>query len=336
MKDLPLRITDRRRDVVTMALATWLMVGLFVDGWAHNNLIELESFWTPWHGLFYSGFTATAAWMTWNVAALRAQGRPVPPGYGIGMLGLAVFAVGGVGDAIWHTIFGIETAIDALFSPTHLLLFVGLALILTTPIRGFRSSDPEPSFAMFRPVVASLALTAALIQFIFMYASGLNHGTMAYQWIPGEPDGPIVIGVLSMLLTTAIVFGPTLWAATHWRLPFGTYTVVLGTVGILMQGIEEFSQLYEIVTPLVAGFLIDVISLRLQPSRDRARFALFAFAGPLVLWSVHMLVFELTRGVGWPIEIWTGAILWTGFAGWGISLLLPSRTSERVSSALTA
>ena len=331
LHELPLRITDRRRNLVTMALATWLMVGLFVDGWAHNNLLELESFWTPWHGLFYSGFVATAGWLTWNVAMLRSHGRPIPDGYGLGMVGLGVFAVGGVGDAVWHTLLGIETAIDALFSPTHLLLFVGLILILTTPLRGFPTDVAAPNFGRFAPVVISLALTAALLQFIFMYASGLNHGTMAYRWSPGEPDGPIVIGVLSMLLTTAVVFGPTLWAATRWRLPFGTYTAVLGAVGVLMQGIEEFSQVHEIGVPLVAGLLIDVVAGRIHPSSDRRRFAIFAFTGPVILWSIHMLVFDLVRGVGWPVEIWSGAILWTGFAGWGLSILLPAPTPAPIS-----
>jgi hypothetical protein len=50
--------------LVTVAVATWLMIGLFVDGWAHNNLdTSLESFFTPWHALFYSGFAACAGWL---------------------------------------------------------------------------------------------------------------------------------------------------------------------------------------------------------------------------------------------------------------------------------
>ena len=43
-----------------MVFATWLIVGIFVDGWAHNN-DKPETFFTPWHALFYSGFLATAA-----------------------------------------------------------------------------------------------------------------------------------------------------------------------------------------------------------------------------------------------------------------------------------
>lgn len=29
---------SRRDDAIIMLLASWLVVGLFIDGWAHNNL----------------------------------------------------------------------------------------------------------------------------------------------------------------------------------------------------------------------------------------------------------------------------------------------------------
>ena len=52
-----------RDDLVTIVLGLWFVVGLLLDAWAHNNLRGLESFFTPWHGVFYSGFAATAAWI---------------------------------------------------------------------------------------------------------------------------------------------------------------------------------------------------------------------------------------------------------------------------------
>ncbi len=58
-----------RQELVTVAFGTWLMVGLFVGGWSYSNLAELETFFTPWHALFYSGFMWTAAWVGWQ--ALR-------------------------------------------------------------------------------------------------------------------------------------------------------------------------------------------------------------------------------------------------------------------------
>jgi hypothetical protein len=36
---------------------------MFLDAWAHNNLAQLETFFTPWHAVLYSGFVALAGWM---------------------------------------------------------------------------------------------------------------------------------------------------------------------------------------------------------------------------------------------------------------------------------
>ena len=43
---------------------------------------------------------------------------------------------GAIGDMFWHIIFGIEVSIDALLSPTHLLLLIGALLILSGPSPG--------------------------------------------------------------------------------------------------------------------------------------------------------------------------------------------------------
>jgi hypothetical protein len=80
-----------RADLVTAALGGWFVVGLFLDAWAHNNLTELETFFTPWHGVFYSGFVATAAWICWQVLRNLLAGRrgpaAVPVGYGLAVIG---------------------------------------------------------------------------------------------------------------------------------------------------------------------------------------------------------------------------------------------------------
>ena len=73
-----------RVDAATMLLGTWLLVGLVVDGWAHTNLQGLETFFTPWHAVFYSGFVATAAWVLATAARTRRPERS----------GLAAFPAG--------------------------------------------------------------------------------------------------------------------------------------------------------------------------------------------------------------------------------------------------
>src|SRR5450759_3523556 len=46
-------------DWIMIAALTWLMTGGYLDAWAHNHF-ALDSFFTPWHGVLYSGFLVVA------------------------------------------------------------------------------------------------------------------------------------------------------------------------------------------------------------------------------------------------------------------------------------
>src|SRR3954452_23440320 len=157
-----------RDDSITIILGLWLMGGVFIDGWAHNSRTLVESFFTPWHAVLYSGYAASAAWLCWLVLRQRRAGKigraAIPRGYELGLAGAFIFGVGGLGDMLWQTIFGIETRLKALLSPTHLLLFVGILLILTIPLRSACDSpDAVGSVPAFRPFLpALLSLTAAV------------------------------------------------------------------------------------------------------------------------------------------------------------------------------
>jgi hypothetical protein len=261
--------------LVTVAMATWLMIGLFVDGWAHNNLdTSLESFFTPWHALFYSGFAACAGWLLWLVWRGRRQGLPgasaVPQGYGLGLVGLAVFAVGGAGDMSWHLVFGIERDIDALFSPTHLLLFAGIALIVTSPFRDAWSAPdpPAPSLRAFLPALVSLTLVVSLVAFFFMYWSPYTTWAPtrnAAAYIAGAPPdyqdslrySLTTDGVASALTTTLLLVGPLLLIVRRWRPPAGTATVLITVPALLSSALQGFAQPLLVLAALVAGLLTD-------------------------------------------------------------------------------
>ena len=231
-----------RVDAVTMLLGTWLLVGLVVDGWAHNNLQALETFFTPWHALFYSGFVATAGWVLAIATRARQPSRSglaaFPAGYGLAVVGVVVFAVGGAGDLTWHSIFGIEQDVEALFSPTHLLLFAGMALILSTPLRA-AWSDPAapaaPGYRRFLPVLASATLVSVLVAFAFMYWAAFIQTIGASSYDPHLLDG-----VASVLATNLILLAPLLLLARRWRPPFGTATTIYTSVGVLMGAVDAY------------------------------------------------------------------------------------------------
>src|SRR5687767_85390 len=108
------QIGGRYRDAVTGVIGIWLVAAVLSDGWAHYNVPELESFFTPWHGALYAGLAVMAGWMGLLMWRTRAEGRPMlkglPRGYVGGVLGVVVFGIGGVADLLWHEVFGIEVA----------------------------------------------------------------------------------------------------------------------------------------------------------------------------------------------------------------------------------
>ena len=115
-----------RFDWLFLICCTWLVLGGYSDAWAHNHVPSLETFFTPWHGVLYSGLLVTIIFLVGAYIRNRRRGYPwdkaLPPGYGLSLIGVVAFAIGGVGDLIWHTLFGIELNIDGALSPTHLLL----------------------------------------------------------------------------------------------------------------------------------------------------------------------------------------------------------------------
>ena len=51
-------VSSLRFDWIMVVVSVWWLGGLFIDGWAHSNVPQLETFFTPWHAVFYSGYLA--------------------------------------------------------------------------------------------------------------------------------------------------------------------------------------------------------------------------------------------------------------------------------------
>lgn len=122
-------VSSARFDALVAALGMVLVGGVYLDGWAHIHTGLIDTFFTPWHGLLYSAYVALAVVLVGTVLRNRTSGfagwRAIPQGYEPAVIGVAVFALGGLGDMIWHLLFGIDVDLEALLSPTHLLLALG-------------------------------------------------------------------------------------------------------------------------------------------------------------------------------------------------------------------
>jgi hypothetical protein len=135
---IPRPLASVRFDWAIVVASGWFIGGVYLDGWAHNTFPSLETFFTPWHAVMYSGFLAMMAVLGWAMGRNHVAGRSwwdaIPAGYELSLVGGLLFLAGGVGDMLWHFAFGIEADLEALLSPTHLLLLLGGALLLTGPV----------------------------------------------------------------------------------------------------------------------------------------------------------------------------------------------------------
>ncbi|MDG4832889.1 hypothetical protein O7627_26805 [Solwaraspora sp. WMMD1047] len=317
-----------RENLFTIGFGVWFALGLFLDAWAHNNLAELESFLTPWHAVFYSGFTATAAWISWlvwkNVQAGRRGMDAVPVGYGPAVLALPVFALAGAGDYLWHELFGIEQNLVILFSPTHLLLITSMVLILASPLRAARANPALPAAPTARqllPAVLSTGFTAALVLLFLQYgnAMALAAPDIIRALTFDRDNSPLFTELLTnyLVVTTPMLVGPLLLLARDWRLPFGTGTVIFTIIGGLCAAITAFGNLSTVAALIAAGFGADLLARWLRPAADRPG-AYWAFGGltALLTWVLYFAVAMAVVGDVPPVvEMWTGMPLVGGLIG---------------------
>ena len=108
------------------------------------------------------GFLSVTAWRAWHRGAPWWQS--LPAGYGLSLVGVALFVLGGGADLVWHLLFGVEFSVDALLSPTHLVLAAAGVLIVTGSLRAaWRDPARESRRWLARiPAVLSLALSLSI------------------------------------------------------------------------------------------------------------------------------------------------------------------------------
>jgi Tol biopolymer transport system component len=165
-------------------LACLLVAGLMVDGWAHFHGQVDDSFFTPWHFLFYSAFATVALFTAYhqyrNVRKGHEFTKALPQGYWLSLVGVVIFALGGVGDMIWHTLFGIEGGTEALMSPTHIMLAIGMALISTGPLRAAWHRAESRGWWALGPSLIGASLFLLLGAFFTSYAHPFVVPTAAF------------------------------------------------------------------------------------------------------------------------------------------------------------
>jgi hypothetical protein len=174
---------------------TWFLVGTWIDASAHRYLnVDLESFFTPWHAVLYSGY----AFSVLSVAYVKTSIKDYS--IDIGILGAVIFGIGGGLDLLWHTFLGIEQGVEPLVSPSHLMLFLGAFLMLAYVFASRPNQESLDTPAVIT-VGAALSLITFITQFLHPY---LNVG--AFLWSREEELAAGSLFFQALLASMVFVF----------------------------------------------------------------------------------------------------------------------------------
>jgi hypothetical protein len=324
----------RSEEWIVTLLSFWFTAGLYLDGWAHNHLDSaLETFFTPWHGVFYSGYLVLALALTGLVVRRKRYAKPwkeaVPQGYGWSLIGAGLFVVGGIGDMLWHFAFGIEADIDALLSPTHLILAISMLLMITGPLRSWylRAKEKDaPSFPGQLPMLLSAAFALSLITFMTQFNHFVAPTLMGVPPMDAEwADDTQALAISGYLFQALMLMGLVFLLMRRARLAPGALTLVftLNMLGMVLM--RDNSVL--LISMAFAGIVADLLAPSSRPVEGNERaFRLFAFVVPAALFLAYFLTVIYSAGTWWSIHLWTGSVVIAGIAGVLLSYVaLPPR-----------
>jgi len=113
-----------------------------------------------------------------------------------------------------------------------------------------------------------------------------------------------------------LLFGPLLVLPRHWQPPAGSAVLVLAVQTIAVQGLTGFADIGPVLFGVVGAVAVEVLLAALRPRLfSWWRTLVFCALAPAAFWSVYVGgVAAYDHGLGWPPELWGGAIVWSGRA----------------------
>ncbi len=326
---------SRAQEAALTVCALWLTGGLLLDNWAHTNKATLESFWTPWHAVMYAGSAACVAALGWmmygNVrrgATLRAS---IPLGYETVALGSILLGVSGIGDMLWHTAFGIERGLPIFFSPSHITLIVGMALIVSGPWqRSIRHPDANPeldrSWARSWPAVLSVSMVAVGFSVITGFAAAvegnvLRIGDLSALNEAGLGDLFINLGINS-ILGSIVLMSLTIGSMVRRRqLPLGALTIACAAVPLALGSSSRWDN-WELAIAFALGGLATELVIAALGAHADSKLGRIGVGATLAaaLSGGYVAATAARYGLDIDPEFWSGTVMWSAVIGGGIAM----------------
>jgi hypothetical protein len=298
-----------------MVANTVAAVGLFGDIARHVSIeavLDGDDFLSGWHLVLYGG-VAGVAFVLGAYALVHGPRAPLAL-LPAASAGLATLTAGGIVDSIWHEVYGVEAAFEALVSPPHLIILAGLVLLMVAPI-GAVSDGPSAPLNPLRSLVLALSVTSLLLV-VSLFTGYLTPLIGGSEFQAGAYVEPLV-GTSPLDYDTSRGLAVTLWFGTLVSLVVvlvrartapvaGTWTIAFGLLGaapLVASGRVAFPLTAGLV---VFGFLSDLVATRRRPH------PLASGGATAAMWAAMFAVIGARDDLFWQHELWGGVIA-TGF-----------------------
>jgi hypothetical protein len=244
------------------------------------------------------------------------------PHYLSAIIGIIIFAFGGLGDVVWHGYYGFEVQLEAILSPTHLALYIGMFLIFIAPFNALNHEKKfNDTFKENLTLVLFITIIFSFFSFLTQYANPLispfafsTHRTGLHYY--GQ-----TIGLVSLFIHLTFLMIPYLMVLYRFKLPFGSLTLIFLLNAIGMTAIHDHFDF--INAAFLAGLIGDVLVYKLKIP-NTLNFQIISAVIPVIYSSMYFLVGWWTRGIWWSNYLVLGAIILSGFFGFAISLIYTS------------
>jgi hypothetical protein len=327
-------------DWIYTLFALLLTLGLWLDIWSHSVYGPDQGVFNEFHMLFYGSMVTMAGLLLFMHFKSLKQGiawrHSLPKGYGMAAFGVMIFGGSGAFDLVGHAMFGFETGMEALFSPSHIGLFMGWFIIGSGAFNAAmaRRNDETLSLIQILPMMIGAASMLSCLTTVILHFGVLGDDHYATQLFREgrELMGHLLV-VPGLYVQTALISTMILWLAGKFRLPFGAFTLLYF---LYMGFMFIFSRdTYSIVIMLIAGLLTDILFRLLRPNiENKVTFRVFGFVAPFIMWTVYYSFFIITGingGVWFTPYVWMGTIFHAGVIGFFAALLM---TTERSASTI--
>ncbi|MBU8829770.1 hypothetical protein [Mycolicibacterium goodii] len=320
---------------ILLGAALRLVTGLQLDSYAHATIPDLETFWTPWHGVLYSGIAACGFVLLWllrprlpEAITYRSVLTHTPPALRLPVIGMGMLLVGGGIDTLWHNLFGIEKGLEIFTSPSHYLIIGGMVLVAAGPALMLATAPARtlrPSSAVV--VTASTVLASLPLHIYTQHASSLSHPRLGTGDDPMRTfslDGQMLHGYFG---STVLLLLPILLIGRRWPLPVGMPTALVALPALLLS--VMFSDTGEGWLPITVALTAAVIELLARASlggmaglRADTRWLLLGLLSPIVLWGSVFAVASVKDGMGWGPHVMSGVLTFAAFSGLGTAYVV--------------